>query len=697
MPPATNRVLIAAAAAALLVLGLAPAGLSGTARAADRGLVVLAQTRYVALPEERLIHVTIDAVATSYTPNPPDGLAYYPNVSFAVQTGATHVEASSGGRALQVALDTSDNDFVTVTVTFEQGVFFEESYPYTVTYDLPDPGGAPDRNMRISSSIIAFPVWAFGTSNEPGGSVTVVLPSGFRPTVQGETLNSSTGPNGEIVLSTDSLPDPFAFFAYLSADRPGAFTDTLLTVSVGGAQAPLRIRAWQDDPEWGAAMKSLMTEGLPALQRLIGLAYPAHGTLVIEEAATSKLGEYAGVYNSLTGSIRVRYDADGVVGLHEAAHLWFNASLFPDRWIAEAYAEFYGVQAAKSIGATGKEFDLTDDLLASRIPLNDWGAIGAVDVNVEEFAYAASYHVAQLVFERTDIAGLQPVWRGADGGEMAYQPAHPGSSPELGVDSHVQGWEELLDLLDERTAANFDDIWTEWVVNDTQRQLMDKRTVARELYATVVDEAGAWNLPKDLRMEMGAWQFDDAQAQLQVAEKVLTARDQIATEAAQLNLTPPAALQKAFEGSAGLNAANREADREVEVLAGIGRATDRMAEKESLLETIGLIGADPQADLDQARTNFEHDKLDDASAEAATALATRVGAEDAGQTRAIIGGAGIVVLGGGSAVALRLRGRWRRRRIVSTSPRESAQEPIQAEVELEPLEMPPAHPLDPPA
>ena len=701
MPRATHRIAILAAGAALVLLALAPAALPGHhARAADRGLVVIAQTRYVALAEQRRVHVTIDAVATSYTPNPADGLAYYPDVSFAIQTGATHVAATSGGTQLAVSVDAHDPDFQTVTVTFQEGVFFEESYPYQVTYDLPDPGGAPDRNVRISPSIIAFPIWAFGSSNEPGGSVTVVLPSGFRPGVQGAALKTTTGPNGEIVLATSSLPDPFAFFAYLSADRPGAFADTNLTIDVGGTQAGLRIRAWQDDPEWGTAMSTLMTTGLPALQHMIGLPYPAPGTLIIEEAATSRLGEYAGIYNNLTGTIRVRYDADGYVGLHEAAHLWFNAKLFPDRWIGEAYAEFYGVQAAKSIGASGSEFNLTDDMLPNRIALNDWGVIGAVDSNVEEFAYAASYNVAKLVFERTNIGGLQAVWRSVEGREMAYQPAHGNGSPELGVDAQLPGWEQLLDLLDERTAANFDDIWTDWVVNDQQQQLMDQRTAARQQYETVLGHAGEWNLPQDLRLAMGAWQFDKAEAELGVAQTVLTERDSIATKADALHLMPSIALQQTFERSGGLAPAKQKADAEIYVLAGIADATERIGEQESLLEAIGLIGEDPQANLHEARTAFEHDLLDTAAARARSALEARVGAENAGQTRVLVGGGSILLVGGGTFVALRFG--WRRgargERAVASAPAPVPEDavPVEALRANEEAE-PPAQPLDPTA
>ena len=87
MHRAPRRAAAVAAVAALALLALAPAGLPvHLVHAADRGLVVIAQTRYQALPEQRRVHVTVDAVATSYTPNPFDGLAYYPTVTFAVRS-----------------------------------------------------------------------------------------------------------------------------------------------------------------------------------------------------------------------------------------------------------------------------------------------------------------------------------------------------------------------------------------------------------------------------------------------------------------------------------------------------------------------------------------------------------------------------------------------------------------------------------
>ena len=53
MRRATPRIVSLAAAAALILLGLGPAALPGrVVLAADRGLVVIAQTRYQALPAD---------------------------------------------------------------------------------------------------------------------------------------------------------------------------------------------------------------------------------------------------------------------------------------------------------------------------------------------------------------------------------------------------------------------------------------------------------------------------------------------------------------------------------------------------------------------------------------------------------------------------------------------------------------------
>ena len=119
-------------AAVTMIGGLAVAT-PPPATAADDGLVVVAQTRYQVLPADHRIHVAIDAVATSLEPDTPQGQIYYSGITFAVPAGATNIAAASGGQAIGARAQSTDDDFTLIEVTFGRGVFYRQSYPYTVS------------------------------------------------------------------------------------------------------------------------------------------------------------------------------------------------------------------------------------------------------------------------------------------------------------------------------------------------------------------------------------------------------------------------------------------------------------------------------------------------------------------------------------------------------------------------------------
>jgi hypothetical protein len=670
--PMRHARLVPAKLAALLVAAIALPWLIGPigpmpARAADGGLVVLAETRYEVLPEQSKVRITIEAVATSFEPDEPDGRIFYSGITFAVQPGASNVAATAESGSLAASIVEERDDYTTIDVTFGRRLFFGESYAYAVSFDLVDAGGAGNRDFRISRSVVTFPVWAFGTTGEPGSSVRVEMPDGYAPDVQGREMSRTQAADGGTVLSAHPA-DPFAFFAYVSAERPGAFVGTTLSLRVGSETASLLIRAWEDDPGWGARMSDLMTDGLPALESLIGVDYPVAGRLNVEEAATSRLGEYAGIYNDTTNTIQVRYDADAHVALHEAAHIWFNGDLFRDRWINEAWAEFYAVSAGQRIGASGEIYELTDALLDVRIPLNDWGAIGIESLGVELFAYAATYELAGQIAERTDLVGLQAVWRAAHAREAAYQPVHA-DEPTTKLPARQPDWQRLLDLLEERTGAVYVDLWDTWVVNQEQQPLLDERSDARRLYVEIVGEAGAWELPGSIRAQMGAWSFDEATDELEIAGAVLVQRDRIEHGAAALDLEAPTALRSAFEGGDGLGAAAQEASLELGVLDLIGSAEAVVADEPSVLERIGLLGSDPVADLAEARDAFEAGDLAAANQEAAAATAARGAAGALGRDRVVLAGAALLGLNGAALAASSVRrGRRGRRALARQDP-----------------------------
>lgn len=657
----TGRLVAVAAAVLLGGLALVP---PPAARAADTGLEIVTSTRYTALPAEKRIAVTIDAVATNTTPDPANGRYYYTAARFAVQPAVRNLSATSGGQVIASRIVDSSAEFTTIEVAFGRAVFHGQSESFTVSFDITDPGGLPNRDVRVAGSLVAFPVWAFGTENTPGSKVSVVIPSGYTVTVEAGTLSSAAGANGTTVLSAPAIPDPYSFFAYVTAEKPGAFKNTTATVAFPDGTVQVLIRAWDDDPDWGTRLGELMSRGLPVLRNLIGLPYLVHGELKVEEAANSRLGDYAGVYNDVTETIDIRYDADGYTALHEAAHTWFNGTLFPDRWIGEAWAEYYGVAAGKAIGATGDVFTLTPTLQAAKIPLNSWGTIGSEPVNTEDYAYAASYALAQLIADRATTAGLQRVWQAAHAGEAAYQPVHAaaGAAPEKGVSINVAGWQQLLDLLEERTGTNYDDLWRTWVVTSGQASLMDARVKARAMYADTVTLAGDWELPYNVRYDMGAWDFRSADDLMTAARTVLTARSTIQTRAASLSLTVPDTLRKAFEAGPTFDAANKDASDELTALDAISSATTTLASNPSPVEWVGLLFADPNGQLAAARTAFEDGQATDATAQADTARVEREGAADAGRLRVAVTGGSLLVIDGLAMGALAMRRRRRRTR-----------------------------------
>ncbi len=655
----------------LLIAGLlAPIASPAPARAADDGLRIVTDATYDARPDARLVHVTIDATATNTTPDTADGRTSFTGLVFVVQPGATNIVAAAGDVALPLVVDERTVDFTSVDLTYHRSVFYQQVYRYTVSYDLPDAGDTPDRDVRVTPSVLAFPVWAFGTSGVRGSSISVHLPPGYAASVDAGPLSATSNDAGTTLSAVD-LADPFTFFAYVSADRPGAFVETRLSVGIDGGTAPVIVRAWEDDEPWGGRTADLMQRGLPTLAELIGLPYPVNGRLRVEEAATSRLGEYAGTYNDLTELITVRYDADAIVGLHEAAHIWFNESLLEGRWIGEAWAEWYAVQAADALHEAGATYDLTDDLLAHRIALNDWGAFGVEDLDTEDYAYAATYHVAELIAARTDIDGLRRVWRAAAGAEMSYQPAGAeiGDRPVTGIDASQPDWERLLDLLEERTDGSYADLWRTWIVTDADRPLLDRRAATRVAYDAAVDAAGAWELPAVVRHDLGGWRFDAVDTELATVDDILDERDRIAARAASLDLAPSDVLRRAFEGGPSLDAASAMGTGELATLAGIDRSALTVTAAPSALEWAGLLGTDPGVELAAARNAYERGDLDTADTAAAAALAGRDGADETGRLR--VGVAGGALLGvdllAMTAIAAR-RSRRRRARDQRTAP-----------------------------
>ena len=197
----------------------------------------------------------------------------------------------------------------------------------------------------------------------------------------GKIAAPTTEEDGRTIFRTGKLAKPLEFFAYLVADRPGAYRDDTVATDVLGAPVQVNVRAWQDDQPWAKRISGLLDAGLPALGTRIGLDWPEYSQpLTVQEAVSRTTGGYAGLFDPSAGKVEIAYYADDFVVLHEAAHAWFNGSLLADRWANEAFASYYATVAAADIDKKIRADELTDELEKSRIPLNAWGPVGSEDV-----------------------------------------------------------------------------------------------------------------------------------------------------------------------------------------------------------------------------------------------------------------------------------------------------------------------------
>jgi hypothetical protein len=631
---------------------LAPAVAPG-ARAAAPSLTLTADTRYDVDPDKQRIHVTTSLTAVNHLKDTKTKLYYFDRAYLAVQPGTTgfKIQARTGSPTVRVASATKVRTLL--QIDFGSRLPAGSSRTFTLTFDIPDPGGAPTRDIRIGSSLVSFGAWAFGSEETPGGSVAVTFPPGYTVEVQtGDIGEPKTDSAGRTIFSSGRLAKPLAFFAYFIADRPNAYVETTRPVEVGGSPLDITVRSWPDDPAWGERVGALLERAVPALSKRIGLPWVAHRPLVVAEAISRSTAGYSGRYEPATGRIEIAYYADSFVVLHEAAHAWFNGSLLADRWSNEGFASWYALDSAAAIGEKVAVTPLTPALAEGKIPLNAWGPVGSNEALQEDYGYAASAELARLIAERAGTDGLASVWDAARRGIGAYQVAGlaapdtmaPGGAamPGAGNASDTRpteagsgppDWRGLLDLLEDRTGKKYDDLWRAWVVRHEESTLLDIRGAARRQYDDVVSRAGDWQLPPIVRQAMRAWQFEQATELLSAADRALDNRDAVMSAAAAAKLSMPRALEAAFESDTGFAAAAAEADAELLTIDAYVRARDSRPPDPGVFEQAGLWWTTPEADLARAADAFAIGDLRESVEASSAAHSAWVNAADVGQRR----------------------------------------------------------------
>jgi hypothetical protein len=656
-------------AAALLAVMLGPVAgplPAAAARAAGSDLTLVGDAAYTVLPDQGRVHVVVDFTVRNHTSESRTRRFYFDRANIAVLPGTKNFRVTSWPGA-KVRVVRSTSAYTMLRIDFGSRLYSGKAHALRLSFDLPDPGRAARGQVRIGPSLVTFPVWAFASDGARGGTVSVRFPSGYEVAVESGTFDRrSTTAAGGTVLQAGPLASPLSFYAFVSGQRPAVYRDTRLAVTAGPQVIRLTLQAWQDDPGWPARIRPLLKGALPVLRREIGVPWPYADPLVVREAVSRSDGGYAGLFDGGKGRIEVAYWAAPLVVIHEAAHGWFNGGLLADRWASEGFASLYAGRAAKELKVKGTAPALTKKIAKGAIPLNAWTSDGSADGAAEAYGYAGSLALAKAIAKRAGDPALQRVWADAQGGMGAYQPViPPGVTQGSAAPETVGGppdWRGLLDLLEAETGQAFTDLWRTWVVRDDEAALLDARDAARTSYARTLALADGWVLPRSIRDSLRAWQFDTAEQLLADARTVLAQRAALEQLAARGDVELPSTMRGLFEAGS-MTDASAEAEAERNAMLAIDEAAAARAENSDLLGSIGMIGEQPEADLQAARDALAAGDLDATFSAADDAYRAWNGAWQEGRRRALLALAvlaTIIVLV--SAIGSRVRRHRRTRR-----------------------------------
>ncbi len=644
------------AARSLILVALAAAGwLAGAppaAAASQSGLMYVSAATWTADPIAGRIHVGLAIKATSRTADTPIRHYFFTGLRLQLPPSSVDFQATEGDQPLPTAVESDGPSGVSLFVGFGRRLYSGQKISLDLHFDIVDGGGSTSRDLRVGGSLFSFPVSAFGSPGVQGSSVSVVFPGEFTVKEEFGDLVRTVDTASQIVYTSEPLEDSTAFDAWFTAVKPVP-PEGFLERQIWIGPLDVTLRYWADDPGWADQVERVLDAGYPTLRGLIGLGDPTETALVVEEASTLSARGLGGEYNATNGTAQVSYFADPFMILHEMAHLWFNDDLSRDRWIDEGFASYYSEQTILRLGFPDRAPHLTERLLKSKTPLNDWVTTGPEITRTDEYLYAGALRAAGDIAAIAGQDGLRQVWYDVMSGRAAYQPSH-GSSAQRGAVGGID-WRGLLDYLEQSTGRSYAPIWRTWVVGGSDVSLLEERDRARSAYRTTIVAAGDWELPAEIRDALEGWRFAEAQALLNESGTILLERDRIAALAGIEGTTAPATLRAVFEKT-GVAAAARETGDELSALNALAAA--RVARnQEGAARGVGLLGSNPEADLEAARSAF-------ARGEAVTArtLADKARAAWEGEATVTL----VRVLGFASAVlgfaGLILLAIWARRR-----------------------------------
>jgi hypothetical protein len=509
-----------------------------------------------------------------------------------------------------------------------------------------------------------------------------------------------SGPDafGTVVHTRSGLSDDVRITVGMSND------DRLVSRPLAVEGVDIELRSWPDDPEWADFAAAKVEAGIPALEDLIGVAWPVEGSFAVRQTVEPSLSGYAGWFDAASNEIAVGEARDADTIYHELSHAWINSRLSTERWLTEGLAQVYAAELVRRDGDDARSPSEPDVDDPAALPLTGWGGLGS-ERAVEEFGYATSFWVVDALVDDIGFDRTAEVIAALRSGASPYDEASPVERPDA-------DWKRVYDVFVEIGGADVTGkLFGAHVVDADGATAIERRDRAAIDVAELAERSSPWELPIGVRHRLERWEIDDVIEATIDAELVLERRSELEAIEAAVGLDEPDLAGAAYATSAmrasggvdfteaagildaaiGTGVQLEERVASVAVLAsdagatpprlsavagvedfaaGLAaadaqiRALDRIVEIQNLLDatsgltvTVGRWGSDIEGDLDEARAHVEQGDNEAALVALASAEDHIDGLAAAGTMRLALGGAVLVALLVALLVAVWLRRR----------------------------------------
>ena len=372
---AVSRLRLPALALFLAALA-APFGATDV-RAAEDGLSLVTDARYDVRPDEGRVRVTVDIDAIYRRAETATRRFFVEHAFLAVPQGTTNFRIE-GDAGPSVSVTRRSKTHTMLRLDFGAGCTAAARWTCDCASTSATPAVRPaascasaTRSCRSACGRTPATTPAAARSPSSCRGYDVEVPTGALPL-------RSTAADGRQVLRSGPIARPATFFAYVVADRPGAYRESRLDVGVGGRSVDVMLAPGaRMQPGRSASVASSPTPCPCSAGRSACLGRSTSRSS--SRRPQPPEDGFAGLFEPAEGRIEIAYYADTFVVLHEAAHTWFNGSLLADRWANEAFASLYAERAAAELGLKVRADEMTDELRPVAVPLNAWASSGETE------------------------------------------------------------------------------------------------------------------------------------------------------------------------------------------------------------------------------------------------------------------------------------------------------------------------------